>query len=408
MYIKTTYLVLLIISLLFSIGYGQNDDEEDKEKSKFDLNLDLEQGNKTGEFITPQPGWLGQIYEKEINPDEYILGPGDQLIIKILGTFEQQFVTVITPEGFIVIPTIPRIYVGGKSIAEAEMLVIQSMEKVYKEAEFTLNLLQMRSFKIYVVGEVVNPGTYISSSINRASDVIKMAGGLTKWADETRVEIKKSSGDIDTVEINRFLLNGDLNNNPLLNGGETIFIPPIDLGKETVVVESNEISSGIYQLKNEESLYEFLKRINALRKDVELDNIIVERNNSQHEFNLLNELNKVKDFVLDHHDKILIQSINNRVFVTGEVLRPTSYPYLVNFTAKDYVGHAGLLETSKDINSIRVVHVKSGKTEKGKDVIVEKGDIIIVPRKTRDVTRDYLTIIVPVISLGLTAYALTK
>ena len=70
------------------------------------------------------------------------------------------------------------------------------------------------------------------------------------------------------------------------------------------------------------------------------------------------------------------------------------------------MGHAGLLESSKDINSIRVVHVKTGKTEKGKDVVVEKGDIIIVPRKTRDVTRDYLTIIVPVISLGLTAFAL--
>ncbi len=403
---KTSIIILLLFFISINVGFGQSDEEE--EKSKFDLKLDFEQPGKTEEYMIPQPGWLGQIFEKEINPNDYILGPGDQLVIKMLGPIEQQFVTVVTPEGFIIIPTIPRVYVGGKSLAEAEQLVIQSMEKIYKDAEFTLNILQMRAFKLYVVGEVTNPGTYVSSSINRVSDVINMAGGLTTWADETSVEIKKSSGVVDTVEINKFYLNGDLDSNPLLNGGETIYIPSIDLNKQNVIVETNEIPDGIYQIKNEESLYEFLKRNKALRQDVELDNIKVKRKSKEYVFNLLDNLDEVKNFILKSHDNIIIQSVNNRVFVTGEVMRPTSYPYLANYTAKDYVGHAGLLESSKDINSIRVVHVRTGKTEKGKDVIVEKGDIIIVPRKTRDVTRDYLTIIVPVLSLGLTAYALTK
>lgn len=402
---KTNIIILLIFFFSIGISIGQTDDEEE-EKSKFDLKFELEKPGKTEELMIPQPGWLGQIYEKEIDPNQYILGPGDQLIIKMLGTIEQQFVTVVTPEGFIIIPTIPRVYVGGNSLTEAEKLVVQAMGKIYKDAEFTLNILQMRAFKLYVVGEVTNPGTYVSSSINRVSDAITMAGGLTKWADETRIEIKNASAKIDTIEINEFYLNGDLNNNPLLNGGETIYIPSIDLSKQNVIVESNEIPDGIYQIKKGESLYDFLKRNKALKQEVELDNIIVKRNSKEHVFNLLYDLNEVKNFILSHHDNILIQSVNNRVFVTGEVRYPTSYPYLVNYTAKDYVGHAGLLESSKDINSIRVVHVKTGKTEKGKDVVVEKGDIIIVPRKTRDVTRDYLTIIVPVISLGLTAFAL--
>ena len=395
---------LILCTFLLSISYGQKKDEE--EKSKFDLQFDLDQPGKAEEFLIPQPGWLGQIFEKEIDPNEYILGPGDQLVVKMLGTIEQQFVTVVTPEGFIIIPTIPRINVSGKSLAEAEILIIQAMEKVYKDAEYTLNLLQMRAFKLYLVGEVIKPGTYISSSVNRVSDVINMAEGLTKWADETRVEIKKASGQIDTIEINKFYLNGDLDNNPLLTGGETIYIPSIDLSKQNVIVESNNISDGVYQIKKEETLYDFLKRNRALNKDIELDNIIVKRNSDEYTFNLLYDLPKVQSFILKHHDIVFIQPINNRVFVSGEVLRPTSYPYLVNYTAKDYVGHAGLLESSKDINSIVVIHTKTGKTEKGKDVTIQKGDIIIVPRKTRDVVRDYLTIIVPVISLGLTAYAL--
>ena len=97
---------IFILLALITVALGQSDEEE--QKSKFDLNLDFEKEAKTGQFLTPQPGWLGQIFEKEINPDDYILGPGDQLIIKMLGATEQQYVTVVTPEGYIIIPSITR------------------------------------------------------------------------------------------------------------------------------------------------------------------------------------------------------------------------------------------------------------------------------------------------------------
>ena len=71
-------------------------------------------------------------------------------------------------------------------------------------------------------------------------------------------------------------------------------------------------------------------------------------------------------------------------------------------------GQAGLLETSKELEHLYVIRAGSGAIDKGKEVIVQNGDIVVVPRKTRETFKDYLAILTPIISIAISAVALVN
>ena len=90
----------------------------------------------------------------------------------------------------------------------------------------------------------------------------------------------------------------------------------------------------------------------------------------------------------------------------GEVQNPGGYPYLANYTAKDYVGQAGALESATDLDEIVVIKNTTGEQQLGGDTIVEKGDTILVPKRGREVLLDFLVTVTPMISLLATTLVL--
>ena len=113
-----------------------------------------------------------------------------------------------------------------------------------------------------------------------------------------------------------------------------------------------------------------------------------------------------KSLKLKSGDRILITPQNKQVFVTGEVTFPGAFDYMANHPAHDYAGLAGITELARSIDEIYVIRAKSGKVERGRNIIVDIGDIIVVPRKRRETVRDYLTILTPILSLGISVYAI--
>jgi len=105
---------------------------------------------------------------------------------------------------------------------------------------------------------------------------------------------------------------------------------------------------------------------------------------------------------------IINSSWQDKIYVKGEVAQLGPFPYLANYTARDYVGFVGLLETSQKLDNIYVIHTRTGDVEKGADVIVGNGDIVVVPRRSREIIKDYMAIFMPIISVGLSAYALIR
>lgn len=411
---RSSWLAIFLL-ILIQVVWAQQEQQQQGEGTETKgttrapvFDIDMNQLEKTNEQLIPQQQFLEQVYEKEIDSTQYIMGPGDQLLIKIWGALDTQFITAVTPEGYVMIPSVSEVFVAGKTLAETADLIKTEMEKVFKNAGFSVRLVRMRKFRVFVVGEVQNPGTYYLRSVDRVTDAIQLARGLVGWGDDTRVQIRHDNNEVDTVNVSEFYVSGDLKYNPVLTGGDVVFVPPIDLQKKYVVIEGNVGSQGLYQVRANENLFSLLTRLKTINRRSDIENIIIMRDSEKKVFNLLQNEAAARNEILQNGDRIIIPSIRDRVYVKGEVLQPGPFPYLANYMAKDYAGLAGMLASAKDFNKVYVIHAETGKVEKGGNVIVDNGDIVVVPKSTRENVKDYLAIITPLISIALSTVAIIQ
>lgn len=398
------FISLICVILLYFTGYSQQATSTEERAKVFDS--DMEQAERSNEQMVPQPQLLEQAFESNIDTTKYLLGPGDQLLIKIWGVLDQQFITAISPEGYVIIPQVNEVNVSGKTLAEGSREIKAVLSKSFKNARFSVRLVKMRKFRVYIVGEIQNPGTYYLRSIDRLVDAIQLAGGLLNWGDETRIQVRHLDGTTDTVNVSKFYVDGDLNSNVFVRGGDVIFIPRINLSKNYVVIMGNVGSQGIYQTVPGETLYEFLKRIKALNRRSNIEHVIIRRDTANIIFSFLTNEAAARSEVLQTGDRIIIPSLRDRVYVKGEVYQPGPFPFLANYKAKDYAGYAGILGTASKIEKVYVIRAGTNLIERGPDTIVNRGDVVVVPKSGRETVKDVMAILTPIISIGISTIAL--
>ena len=163
------------------------------------------------------------IIETQIDPETYILGPGDKIGLSIITSSNMAYILTIIPSGALWIPDIGPIHISGNNIPDAEIKVAKYIhENRFKTADISLVLLNIRQFKIQVIGAVNSPGFINVSSIERLTDAIRKLGGLHKLADEDNISIQRVNSGEFNCSLKSYQLNGDLANNPILKEGDVI------------------------------------------------------------------------------------------------------------------------------------------------------------------------------------------
>jgi protein involved in polysaccharide export with SLBB domain len=411
--------IIILIFFIFSSylysqsikPYRQQDQQtkqEEGQKFPRDFDIDLKTQGKSVERILPPQQYLEQTLEIAIDSTRYLLGPGDLLLINILGPLENQVFTEVTPEGFVVIPGISDVYISGLSLQAGSEKIKSVLDKYYEETQFTVRLMRMRKFRVYAVGEITNPGTYFMRGVDRLSDLIELAKGISSGGDETQITIQHIDGNVDTVDISDFYRQGIKEANPYLAGGDVVHIPMISLKRDYVFIEGNLDFPGIYQVKENETLVEFLYRLKVINRESNIEDISLTRNGQIIPYNLLSNLDSARTEILQSGDRLFIPPAQEYVYVKGEVYQPGAYPYLANFKAKDYAGMAGVLETAQSVDKITVVRAYLGIIIDGGETVVGKGDVVVVPQRRRENVKDILAILTPIISIGLSTFAIIQ
>jgi protein involved in polysaccharide export with SLBB domain len=373
-----------------------------------DFDIDIKTQEKTVERVLPPQQYLEQTLETVVDSTQYILGPGDLLLINILGPLKNQIFTEITSEGYVIVPGLSDIKVAGLSLHEGAVHIKNVLNRYFRDTQFTIRLMRMRKFRIYAVGEINKPGTYFMRGADRLSDLIELAQGVSSGGDETRITLQHIDGTVDTVDISDFFRNGIKEANPYLRGGDVVHFPLISLSRDFAFIEGNLDFPGIYQLKPGETLVEFLYRLKVFNRESNIEEISLTRNGQIQPFNLFTSIEAASNEVLQSGDRIFIPPTQVFVYVKGEVFQPGAFPYLANFKAKDYAGMAGMEETAQSIENIYIVRSETGEIEEGGEQIVSKGDVIVVPQRARENTKDILTILTPIISIGLSTFAIIQ
>jgi len=180
---------------------------------------------ESDELLKPELEVIPRGLDRPVDPDTYVLGPSDQLVLIVRGSEQRDLKLVILPEGTVVLPNRGPIMVAGLTISEFRNQVKRELEKYYPGVEVHVQLVVPRSFVVYVLGEVTNPGPVQMYAPFRLDRAISSADGVTDRGSRRAVEIRDDAGSVQTVDLDRFYRLGDVQNNPMLREGQTVFVP---------------------------------------------------------------------------------------------------------------------------------------------------------------------------------------
>ena len=127
-----------------------------------------------------------QIVKPRVNADSLrpVLGPSDVVEIRVFGEEELSGEHRISPEGMVRMPLIGAIKLDGKTPEAAAEMIESKYEKDFlHNAQITLNVKEFNSRKIYVLGEVKQPGSYPYEEDMTVIAAIARAGGVGELAD---------------------------------------------------------------------------------------------------------------------------------------------------------------------------------------------------------------------------------
>ncbi len=164
------------------------------------------------------------LLEKEIDPQQYIVGPDDRFLLFIFSADPVQYELFVTPDGRMVIPTVGVVDVKNKTLAEVRRIVRSAVQRVYRNAAVALALRKIRTFKVAVLGAVRKPSLVQATPADRISEVIERAGGLLNEASLRRIQLFRRDTMLE-VDLFRFYTYGDDSQNPYLLGGDRIVVP---------------------------------------------------------------------------------------------------------------------------------------------------------------------------------------
>lgn len=191
-------------------------------------------------------------------PADYMLGVGDELLIRGWGSIDIDFRAKIDRNGLIAIPTIGSVVMAGVKASDAEAVVRGAVGRLYKGVTVSVNFGKLRAITVYVVGQAKRPGSYTMSSLSTLVTAVFASGGPNASGSMRRVQVRRGAALVAELDMYAFIARGDKAADIKLRDGDTIVIPPAG-GYAALTGKVN--SPAIYELRGSqdtlESLLEF-------------------------------------------------------------------------------------------------------------------------------------------------------
>ena len=231
-------------------------------------------GDATGTVLPmPLASSPGRRLEGPVDRARYRLGPGDLVDVRIRTRPLTDRVLRVSPEGYLVFPEAASVPVAGVTLVQADSTVGVALSMYYKTAEVELRLLEIRTFGVFVVGQVRTFGIVEASPTERVSEIIARAGGLLEGASSRAILLTRTSGEIVPVDLGLFAHAGSLTHNPEVEAGDRISVPPM---AAVATVTGAVRRTGDFEVAPGDSVATAITLAYGLREDALLDSAYVE------------------------------------------------------------------------------------------------------------------------------------
>ena len=353
-------------------------------------------------------------------PQNYVLGPGDQVIIDIYGASQKTLQLTVSPEGDITVPGYGPITVAGMSVAAAQSKIRSTVGSRYSSSTLRTTLGNTRTIMVNVMGEVRTPGTYHLSAFASVFHALYMAGGINSNGTLRNVKVYRNGQLVTIVDIYEYILNGRLAGNIRLQEGDVIQVGLYDC---LVGVTGNVKRPMFYEMRKNESVATLIKYAGGFTGDAYKKSIRLTRQTGEKYAVYTVDEFELSSFQVDDGDAIEVDGILNRyenmVEVKGAVFRPGQYQLgneinsvrsLIAHAAgvtEDAMTNRGVLHRLKADRSLEVIAVDIKGIMAGTvpDIPLRNEDVLFIPTEADLRQQRTLTITGEVMSPGTYQYA---
>jgi protein involved in polysaccharide export with SLBB domain len=184
-------------------------------------------------------------------PTDYVIGPGDELRIRVWGQVSFQTNERVDRSGEIFLPQVGPVHVAGMPFSALDAHLRGAIGRVYHNFDLTADVGQIRAIQIYVSGQARRPGVYTVSSLSSLVDALFASGGPSVQGSMRHIQLRRDSALVTEFDLYDLLVHGDKSKDVKLQSGDVIFIPPAG---SQVAVTGSVRNPAIYELQTDESL----------------------------------------------------------------------------------------------------------------------------------------------------------
>ena len=212
-------------------------------------------------------------------PDDYVLGPGDEMVLILTGEVELVQQLVVTREGFVVVSNVGRISVANLTMAALRVLLRTRLANSYSgigrgTVFVDVGLTQLRTIQIYVTGEVAQAGAYQLASVATVTNALYAAGGPTLLGGLREIQVQRRGGDEISLDLYPYLLEGDVSGDVILQQGDVVFVP---LSGRRVQLHGSVVRPAHYELAGENDLIDVLRASGGFAPEANRQRVTIHR-----------------------------------------------------------------------------------------------------------------------------------
>ena len=189
-------------------------------------------------------------------PSDYVIGPGDQLLIRGWGQVDINVRALVDRTGNIYVPKVGEINVTGVKYSEIAPYLKGVISRTFRNFDLSVTMGQLRSIQIFIVGQARRPGTYTVNSLSTLVNALFYSGGSLATGSMRRIQLRRNGTQILEFDLYDLLIKGDKSKDVTLLPGDVIFVPPV--GAQVAIVGSVN-TPAIYELKGETTLADAVK-----------------------------------------------------------------------------------------------------------------------------------------------------
>ncbi|MBQ3629706.1 MAG: SLBB domain-containing protein [Prevotella sp.] len=352
-------------------------------------------------------------------PRDYVLGPGDQVLIDIYGASQESFSATVSPDGYITIEGFGPVQVSGLTVSQANARVRSQVGARYSSSQIRLSVGQTRTITVNIAGEVRTPGTYTLSAFATVFNALYMAGGINDLGTLRNIKVYRNNRLISTVDVYDYILNGQATGNVRLTDNDMIIVEAYDC---LVSISGRVKRPMYYEMKQNESLKSLIKYAggftgNAYRGAVR----VMRKSGALHSVHTVNEFD-MGTFHMADGDSVNVDSIlsrySNMAEIKGAVFRPGLYEIGNGATSvRSLIERGGLTEDAftthavmhrmKADRTLEVLAVDVAGIMEGRvaDVPLQNEDVLYIPSRKERLESQTLTIHGEVQYPGIYKYA---